>query len=223
MYQASESIFDLFDKVMVLYEGKEVYFGPRDAAKPYFQRMGWHCPERQTTPDFLTSVTDPQVRQPFVEFRSRVPRTSEDFRDYWLSSPEYKAIVGAQQSHDKQIQDSKAADRFKNARRAAQSKYIWGKSPYTVNAFWQFTSCLHRSWLQIWTDKAPVATTLMGQVFMALIVGSVFYGTPQTTAGLFSTGSAIFFAVLLSALIALTEISTLYSARPIIKKQASYA
>ena len=144
MYQASESIFDLFDKVMVLYEGKEVYFGPRDAAKPYFQRMGWHCPERQTTPDFLTSVTDPQVRQTFVEFRSRVPRTSEDFRDYWLRSPEYKAIVGAQQSHDKQIEESKAADRFKNARRAAQSKYIWGKSPYTVNAFWQFTSCLHR-------------------------------------------------------------------------------
>jgi ATP-binding cassette, subfamily G (WHITE), member 2, PDR len=62
MYQASESIFDLFDKVMVLYEGEEVYFGPRDAAKSYFQRMGWHCPIRQTTPDFLISVTNPRTR-----------------------------------------------------------------------------------------------------------------------------------------------------------------
>jgi ATP-binding cassette, subfamily G (WHITE), member 2, PDR len=63
----------------------------------------------------------------------------------------------------------------------------------------------------------------MGQIFMALIVGSVFCRTPETTAGLFSAGSAIFFAVLLSALMALTEINTLYSAREIVKKQVSYA
>src|SRR5690349_952678 len=55
MYQASESMFNLADKVMVLYDGEEVYFGRRDGAKAYFQRMGWQCPERQTTPDFLIS------------------------------------------------------------------------------------------------------------------------------------------------------------------------
>jgi energy-coupling factor transporter ATP-binding protein EcfA2 len=222
MYQASESIFKLFDKVMVLYEGEEVFFGPREAAKSYFRKMGWYCHERQTTPDFLTSVTDPQTRQPLIDFESRVPRTSKEFRDYWLTSPEYKALVEEQQSREGEIKESHAADIFQRARRAAKSTYL-RRSPYTVNACLQLKVCLNRSWLRIWTDKAPTVTALLGQIFMSLVVGSVFYGSPETTAGLFSTTSAIFFAILLSALIALTEINTLYSGRPVVEKQSSYA
>lgn len=58
---------------------------------------------------------------------------------------------------------------------------------------------------------------------MALIIGSVFYGTPNATAGFQSKGSALFFAVLLNALSAITEINSLYSQRPIVEKHASYA
>jgi ATP-binding cassette, subfamily G (WHITE), member 2, PDR len=221
MYQASKSMFGLADKVMILYEGEEVYFGPRGTAKEYFQKMGWQCPERQTTPEFLTSITDPRIRLPLPGFEARVPRTKEDFRDYWRKSSEYKALIESIHSHEAEIKG--AAQEFRDARRSAQSKFVSKMSPYTVNAYFQLKACLHRSWLRIWTDKAPIASTIMGQIFMALVVGSVFYGTQQTTAGLFSTSSAIFFAVLLSTLIALTEISTLYSARPIIRKQTSYA
>lgn len=59
IYQASQSIYDQFDKAIVLYEGRQIYFGPVDRAKAYFENMGWACPQRQTTGDFLTSVTNP--------------------------------------------------------------------------------------------------------------------------------------------------------------------
>lgn len=58
---------------------------------------------------------------------------------------------------------------------------------------------------------------------MALIVGSVFFGTPDATAGFQSKGSVIFFAVLLNALSAIAEINNLYSQRPIVEKHKSYA
>ena len=58
---------------------------------------------------------------------------------------------------------------------------------------------------------------------MALIVGSVFYGIPDTTASFFSQGSVLFFAILLNALSAISEINSLYNQRPIVEKQASYA
>jgi ABC-type multidrug transport system ATPase subunit len=54
IYQASQAIYDLCDKAIVLYEGRQIYFGPCDEARPYFEDMGWHCPSRQTTGDFLT-------------------------------------------------------------------------------------------------------------------------------------------------------------------------
>lgn len=58
---------------------------------------------------------------------------------------------------------------------------------------------------------------------MALIIGSVFYGTPNATAGFTSKQSALFFAVLLNALSAVAEINSLYSQRPIVEKHRSYA
>ena len=44
IYQASQGIYDLFDKAIVLYEGRQIYFGPADEAREYFEGMGWYCP-----------------------------------------------------------------------------------------------------------------------------------------------------------------------------------
>ena len=50
IYQASQSIYDKFDKVVVLYEGRQIYFGPTTAAKDYFVNMGFVCQERAVRP-----------------------------------------------------------------------------------------------------------------------------------------------------------------------------
>lgn len=47
----------VFDKVILLYEGRQIYFGPVETAKQYFIDQGWECLDRQTTADFLTAVT----------------------------------------------------------------------------------------------------------------------------------------------------------------------
>lgn len=48
--------------------------------------MGYHCPDRQTTADFLTSLTNPEERvvQPGAE--NKVPRTSDEFAKAWAES-----------------------------------------------------------------------------------------------------------------------------------------
>ncbi len=58
---------------------------------------------------------------------------------------------------------------------------------------------------------------------MALIIGSIFYGTPKKTASLFQKGGILFFAILVNALNTISEINSLYAKRPIIEKQALYA
>ncbi|KAF5725187.1 ABC1 transport, partial [Fusarium mundagurra] len=63
IYQAPQSAYDLFDRVTVLYEGHQIFFGRIDEAKQYFENLGFECPDRQTTPDFLTSMTSPQERR----------------------------------------------------------------------------------------------------------------------------------------------------------------
>lgn len=50
----ADNLLQLFDKVTVLYEGRQIYFGRIGDAKKFFIDLGFECPDRQTTADFLT-------------------------------------------------------------------------------------------------------------------------------------------------------------------------
>lgn len=93
IYQASQDAYDIFDKVIVLYEGKQIFFGRTDKAKVYFQNMGFICADRQTTGDFLTSMSQPSERIVREGFEHTVPRTSVDFALRWKDSPDRRALL----------------------------------------------------------------------------------------------------------------------------------
>lgn len=67
------------------------------------------------------------------------------------------------------------------------------------------------------------SATVFGQIAQALIIGSIYFGTPASTGSFFAKGAVLFFAVLLSALQSIVEINTLYAQRPIVAKHKSYA
>lgn len=87
----------------------------------------------------------------------------------------------------------------------------------------QIKLCTRRAYQRTWNDISSTLTMFVSQIIMALIIGSVFYGTPAATAGFFSKGATLFFAVLLNALVALSEINSLYEQRPMVEKHNSYA
>lgn len=59
LYQAGEGIYEQFDKVCLINEGKQVYFGPASEARAYMMSLGYKNLPRQTTADYLTGCTDP--------------------------------------------------------------------------------------------------------------------------------------------------------------------
>lgn len=87
------NISQLFDKVTVLYAGRQIFFGPSKAAKAYFINMGFACAPRQTTADFLTSLTSPSERSIRPGFENRTPRTAAEFVSTWQRSTEYARLL----------------------------------------------------------------------------------------------------------------------------------
>jgi ATP-binding cassette, subfamily G (WHITE), member 2, PDR len=55
LYQAGESLYEKFDKVCVIYEGRMAYFGPANRARQYFIDLGFEPKSRQTTSDYLAA------------------------------------------------------------------------------------------------------------------------------------------------------------------------
>ncbi|KAF7198131.1 ABC multidrug transporter atrI [Pseudocercospora fuligena] len=225
IYQASQAIYDLFDKAVVLYEGRQIFFGKAGKAKDYFERMGWFCPQRQTTGDFLTSITNPAERQTKEGFEQKVPRTPEEFEQYWKSSPEYAELQKEMADYEQQypVGSGSELQAFREYKRDAQAKHTRPKSPYVVSVPMQIKLNMKRSWQRIWNDKASTFTPIISNIIMALIIGSVFYQTPDATGGFTAKGATLFFAILLNALAAISEINSLYDQRPIVEKHKSYA
>jgi ABC-type multidrug transport system permease subunit len=238
IYQASQAIYDLFDKAIVLYEGRQIYYGSTDQAREYFQTMGYHCPSRQTTGDFLTSVTNAAERKPKEGFETKVPRTPDEFAEYWQKSDQHAALQKEIQQNDEEFPIGQGAvTAFEESHQEMQSGHTRKSSPYLLSHFMQIKLCMKRSYQRTVNDKTATVTIVCGQIIMglspkrlsqnltnscsALIIGSIFYGTVDSTASFFSKGAVLFFAILLNALIAITEINTLYSQRPIVEKQAS--
>lgn len=110
---------------MVLYEGRQIYFGPTAEARDYFINLGFECAPRQTTPDFLTSVTNPEERIVRFGFEGKTPRTPDEFADIWRTSVERAALLQRIVDFNTQYPLlGPSYERFKSYRRAMQSKSL---------------------------------------------------------------------------------------------------
>jgi ATP-binding cassette subfamily G (WHITE) protein 2 (PDR) len=112
-----------FTKVIVLYDGYQIYFGPATEAKKFFVDMGFDCPEQQSTPDFLTSLTSAKERRPRKGFEDQVPRSAEEFYQRWKASETYKELQVKLDEYDQQYPfGGEQYEQFLASRRAQQSK-----------------------------------------------------------------------------------------------------
>lgn len=224
IYQAPQNAYNYFDKVIVLYEGRQIYFGKATEAQRYFEELGFKCPDRQTTADFLTSMTSPAERVVRKGWEDRVPRTSDDFAERWKKSAPRKALLSEIEAYEQEhpIGGEDLAN-FQLSRRQQQSKYQRLKSPYTLSYGEQVRLCLWRGFRRLAADPSLTITQLIGNTINALVVGSLFYNLRTDSQSLQSRSALLFFAVLLNAFGSALEILMLYAQRPIVEKHTRYA
>ncbi|KAJ6535720.1 ABC transporter CDR4 [Mycena capillaripes] len=224
IYQASQNAYDLFDKVIVLYEGRQIYFGATEQARAFWESRGFLCAPRQTTGDFLTSLTNPAERIVAPGFEARVPRTADEFAKVWRESAEYAELLREIAAYNAEYPlGGEALERFRESRKMMQSKSISSKSPYTISIRRQIALCMGRGFQRLRGDLTTFYVTVFGNFIMALIISSVFYNQKDSTSSFYSRGALLFFAVLVNAFASALELFTLYAQRSIVEKHTAYA
>ncbi|AOA62509.1 Plasma membrane ATP-binding cassette (ABC) transporter [Komagataella phaffii CBS 7435] len=224
IYQSSQEAYDLFDKVILLYEGRQIFFGPTNRAKKFFQDMGFHCPKRQTTADFLTSLTSPSERIPRQGWEGKVPQTPDEFEQRWKSSPEYEALMMEIDNSLGDIERNKQQylEDLHSSHVAQQSNHVRPSSAYTVSYSMQVKYATIRSFQRILGNISQQLTNLGGHVIIAFVISSMFYNLAATTDNFYFRGSCIFFGTLFNSFSSVLEIFALYESRPIVEKHKQY-
>lgn len=225
LYQASQPMYDQFDKVTLIYEGRQIFYGPASRAKSYFEEMGWECAQRQTTGNFLTGLTNPTERKARSGFENQVPRTIEDFERRWRESSDFEQLQRGLEQYESDFPrgETQTMRDFQKGRSADRTKLAVKSSPFTLSIAQQISLCTKRAYQRVWNDRSSTVSTLVGQLIMALVIGSMFYGQPDGTVSFFTRGGVLFFTITINALLAISEINGLYEQRPVVAKHASFA
>ncbi|RAQ99645.1 opaque-specific abc transporter cdr3 [Stemphylium lycopersici] len=193
IYQAPQAAYEVFDKVTVLYEGRQIYFGPANEARAYFERLGFECPASQTTPDFLTSMTSASERRIRSGFENSTPRTSDDFARCWKDSPERQKLLNEIESYDKSYPlKGEQLEQFALSRIQEKSNKQRRRSPYTLSYWGQVALCMWRDVQRLKNDPSVTLTMLFVNFVESLIISSIFFNLPETTASFFKRGGVLF-------------------------------
>ncbi|RYN21216.1 Brefeldin A resistance protein [Alternaria tenuissima] len=225
LYQPGDSLAGTYDKVLLLHEGRQIYFGDVHAAKGFFETMGFVCPSRQTVAEFLVSITDPSARVVREGCENQVPRTAQEFEDRWRASADYHNLRLAIEEHLDTVDSmqSQELNRFKSVRSAERAPATRVYSPYTLNLGMQFTTTFKRAVQRIQGEYAYFTAITATMLIIPLIMGSMFYQIDPGTSGFFSKGGIIFFTVLFNIIINFAEIVAQFSQRPIVEKHHAYS
>jgi ATP-binding cassette, subfamily G (WHITE), member 2, SNQ2 len=184
--------------VLLLDEGRRVYFGPTSEARAYFENLGYKSLPRQSTADYLTGCTDPNERQ-FAPGRSasNTPSTPESLENAFLYShlarnvddslSKFKTLM----STDKSDQDA-----FRAAVIADKKRGVSKKSPYTIGFVAQVKALTIRQFQMRLQDKFQLATSFSLSCVLPLVLGGAYFNQPLTAAGAFTRGGVIFAGML---------------------------
>uniref|UniRef100_A0A7N6BAM6 ABC transporter domain-containing protein n=1 Tax=Anabas testudineus TaxID=64144 RepID=A0A7N6BAM6_ANATE len=177
IHQPRYSIYRLFDSLTLLVHGKLVYHGPAQTALEYFSDIGYTCEPHNNPADFFLDVIN------------------GDSISVALSKMEAEGT-----RLDKLVEEYINCYHYKQTKAELGTKPSWIESHYvtiTYNTSFltQFRWVLKRTFKNIMlnpqTSIAQVAVTL----FLALVVGAIFFDVKNDSSGIQNRFGALFFIV----------------------------
>ncbi|KAJ5816530.1 hypothetical protein N7447_008763 [Penicillium robsamsonii] len=223
LYQAGNGIYDHFDKVLVLDEGEQIFYGPQKDAVPFMESLGFMLAPGSNRGDFLTGVTVPTERIIAPGYEDKFPRTASEIRAAYEQSQIKPRLLVESQSYPASREAAENTTVFKEMVAREKHSGVSEKSSVTTGLITQIITAVIRQYQLMWGDKATLIMKQGATVIQALLGGSLFYSAPSNSIGLFIKGGALFFSILYNALIALSEVTDSFTGRPILAKHRAFA
>ncbi|KAK3373028.1 ABC-2 type transporter-domain-containing protein [Lasiosphaeria ovina] len=221
LYQAGNGIYDLFDKVVVLDSGKQVFYGPVNEAKPFTESIGFVCRDGANVSDYLAGLTVPTERLIRPGHENTFPRNADMLKAEYEKSPIFAAMT-AEYDYPTSDEAKERTRLFQEGAAGEKNRHLASGSTLTVSFHAQVMACIVRQYQILWGDKPTLIVKQGSTVVQALIAGSLFYNPPEGSIGLFSKSGALFFSLLHNSLLSMSEVTDSFSGRPVLIKHRSF-
>ncbi|KAK8136775.1 abc protein [Apiospora sp. TS-2023a] len=221
LYQASESMYRSFDKVTVLYEGRQIYFGPVQTASEYFTALGFVKSDNTSTADYLTSLTSPKERRVRQGFERKIPQTADEFAAAWNHSVESQKLRAEIEAFDHANSPKMAG--CESTKNQMAGNHRPRSANYPLPLLLQFRLCIRRALHRVQNNFGPPLSAVISNCILGIVIGSAFFGLSETSDSLQQRAVLLFFALMMNAFAPEFEVSLMWAQRPIVEKHHQYA
>lgn len=140
----------------------------------------------------------------------------------YQKSSTYHRMVSTYDYPDSQLSRERT-EAFKESVAWEKSRHLPKSSSLTTSFWVQLIACTKRQYQILWGEKSTFIIKQVLSCVMALIAGSCFYDSPDTSEGIFTKGGAVFFALLYNCIVAMSEVTESFKGRPVLVKHKGFA
>jgi ABC-type multidrug transport system ATPase subunit len=207
VHQPSPEMYELFDSLLILSDGKSVYFGPTDDARNYFESFGMHIPATTNPADFFLRMVENQLDN------------DDDYVDLLDSSKEEMQLLL------EKINDASNKELF---RKFSQDSKMHSLLPCTVETktfevrpMSEQIKCLaKRAITNYWRQIETTAMQITQVLFCSLLVGLLFFDLGTSQSSVTSRKGALFEIMMNLFMLSFASIACSFpSERPLFLKE----
>ncbi|XP_058818284.1 protein white isoform X2 [Topomyia yanbarensis] len=176
IHQPSSELYCLFDKILLMAEGRVAFLGSPYQAAEFFSQLGIPCPPNYNPADFYVQML---AIAPNKEMECR--DTIKKICDSFATSPAAREVMDA-------------ASAGKNVEQQFFLQPVNGASKTGYRSSWwtQFYYVLWRSWLTVLKDPMLVKVRLLQTAMVATLIGTIYFGQKMDQDGVMNINGSLF-------------------------------
>jgi ABC-type multidrug transport system ATPase subunit len=175
IHQPRSSIFQLFDRLLLLSEGQTMYFGPAREAVGYFERLGHSCPQHFNPADFFLDVLslNLKTREAEEDTRARVEFLAKQWLDF-SADDTFRSLLTARSQKEGDQRDEIDSCETLQLVNAAWSDPSLSASQKVSRWFGDFSCIAWRVFAETFRDYTFLAIRVASMFFFAVLLSLIF-------------------------------------------------
>ncbi|KAJ2080619.1 hypothetical protein H4R24_002940 [Coemansia sp. RSA 988] len=225
IHQPNARIFNTFDKVILLSQGRIVYFGPTSDSIRYFESIGYQCPMHENPADFFIDLmtldyrsdetlarSKEQIKELADKFAQHSPETEKTVSELGEESNKDVGSSGSSSTNDN---GDSSNDSSHNSHRKSKRISIFKGSTATLdmprnNWLTEYSTLARRDWLNILRNVPFLMGQLVQAIFMSLLIGFMFFYLKHDALSIQNRLGVMFIVIVNSTFPILMPMLTLY-------------
>lgn len=173
IHQPSSELYSMFDKILLIAEGRTAFLGTPNQATEFFDQLGVPCPVNYNPADYFVQVLAiaPNKEQ---ECRGTIKKICDSFAVSAIAEE-----INAEAS--RLATDEDIASRQSNKIQRFRASWLT-----------QFYAITWRAWLSVLKEPMLVKVRLSQTIMVSLLIGVIFYGQILDQDGVMNINGALF-------------------------------